>query len=275
MKRAVVAATVLGALLVGGAGTGGSTYARWVDQVKQGSSSVLSGSMGFTAAAAPASLSVGRGTSGSTVVTVTDTSQGKNLVQRVTPTVAATNGVSASLVTRSGGSCTSTAQGPVALTPSQAFSTCVSVSVPQGTVAGSATVTVTLNGAQVRGGSATGWTFGPRTVSIPVTITGSVPAAPVLTCASGSGSSTGYTFSWPAVTDATGYTVHRSDTTNTDAAFGQVASQAATSWTALVGGSQTSYVRVKAVNAAGSSAYSNTLRLIKTTGNVTCSEVTP
>jgi hypothetical protein len=270
VNRIDVVATVLGAFLLGGVGTG-ATYARWVDQAPLPPSSARSGAMSFTASALPAALSVARGTTTTSQVTVADTSQGKNLVQRITPAVAATNGVTASLVTRSGGSCTTTVQAPVALTPSQSFTTCVNVTVPSGTTASSATVNVTLTGAQVRGSTVAGWTSGPQVVSIPVTITGNAPTAPVITC--GSSSNNQQVINWTAVSGANGYEVLRSPVQ--DSGYVSLSTVTASTYTYAPTGNETNYFRVRATNVGGSSAFSNTLRITRSGSTVTCTAVTP
>jgi hypothetical protein len=265
VNRIAVVAVVLGAFLLGGVGTG-ATYARWVDQAPLPSSSAGSGAMSFTAAAAPASLSVARGTTATTQVTVTDTSQGKNLVQRVTPTVAATNGVTASLVTRSGGSCTTTAQAAVALTPTQSFSTCVNVTVPSGTTASSATATVTLNGAQVRGSTVAGWTSGPRTVTLQIAIT---DAAPIVSCGVGVTPAPAYRFTWTGT--GSSYRVYRSSSSSTG--FTQVATTTGTSYTETTQAqNQIWYFRVTQVTGSTESAPSNTIRVDRSgnSNNYTC-----
>ena len=187
--RTLFVVAVVGALLVGGATTG-STHASWVDQANRAAHAVGSGQMSRTGASVPSSLSVVKGQTGSTKVTATNSSSAaaKNLVQRITPTVSLTTapamagGVSATLTTTTvGGSCTSTAQGPVSPSAGNSVVFCANVSATSAATATAATVTITLTGQQLRNGSPQGWT-GSQTVVIPVTVTTPTPATPVLAC---------------------------------------------------------------------------------------------
>lgn len=262
--RIPFAAAVVGVLLVGGATTGG-THASWSSQRTLPAQHVQSGSMTSTGVASPAAVTVNRAASTTVDVTVTDGSEGKNLVQQVTPTVTATAG-SASLVTKAAGACTTTAQPAVDLVPSGTFTTCVRYTAPA-TTATTATITVTLNGRQKRGGVLTGWTAPARTVTIPVTITQPVPvpAAPVITCVGANHNG----FQWAAVAGAEDYSVFTS--TGPAGPYTQVgADQTTRSHLPNVQGQSTTHWRVRANNASGASAFSNTLRITRNGSNYTC-----
>lgn len=263
--------TVVGALLVGGATTGG-TNASWVSQKPLGASRVTAGSMSSGGTASPSALTVNRAASGTVDVLVSDSSAGKNMMQRVTPSVTATVGT-ATLVTKAGGACTTTAQSAVDLAPAASFTTCVRYTAPDST-ASSATITVTLTGRQVRAGNLAGWSAAP-TLTIPVTINQpQQPVTPTITC--GSFQSNGvFSFGW---TDRSGesYTVHRSTTTNADASYSVVTTSASTPYQATVA-EGTSYWRVKSATTT-SSGFSNTLRLVRNgngSNSIVCTPVTP
>ena len=262
---------VVGALLAGGATTG-TTHAAWTSEAIHQGTSVSSGSMGFDPSASPASLTVTRGTTATVRITVTDTStaSAKNLVQRITPVLGGglPSGVTSSLSTLQSGACSGGAQDAVSLTPGQAFTTCLHVTASASTTATSATATVTFSGAQLQGGTPRGWTAPTRTVSVPVTITAPL-AAPTIRCAGATQS----TLTWPAVSGATGYVVTSSPTQT--GSYGDVATQASTSYTATLSGQSTTYWRVRATNTSSTSAPSNTLRITRTGNSYSCLAVTP
>jgi hypothetical protein len=269
--RAVLLVAVVGALLVGGATTG-TTLASWRDQAGAASGSVASGSMALTAASTPATLSVARGTTGTTLVTVSDASsaQAKNLVQRLTPTVTGTlpSGVSATLTTRSGSTCTSTVQGAVTTGPSGSFVTCLNVSVASGATATSATVTVSVAGRQLRGGTPAGWTATDRTVTVPVTV---FTAPPVISCL-WQGGSLYVTWATAAGTTYTGY--YATSQAGPYTSFGAVTAPLPMT----VSPNSSFYVRVTASAGGQPSGYSNTLLLARGQGGQstpTCTPVTP
>src|SRR3954464_9178650 len=91
MSRIPFVAAVVGALLIGGATTGG-THAKWVKAQPLASSTASSGSMDFTLGSPStlANLNKVAGSEGQATFVVTDTSVGKNLVQRITATISGT-----------------------------------------------------------------------------------------------------------------------------------------------------------------------------------------
>ena len=261
---------VVGALLVGGATTG-STRASWQDQEPLAASSVSSGRLTF-AATSPAGVSLTR-TAGSTATTsfvVDDTSLGKTLQQRITATVASTpTGVTATV----GTSCPGASSVQINTTPTAADVT-LCVRVVSSPTATPGNVTLALGGVQR---PTAGWTTPSVQVSVPVTVP-VPPSPPDLSCG-GFVNNGNHTFTWTAVSGET-YTVYRSTTTNADPSFTTVpAPPAHTSpYTAAMPNSSTRFWRVRATNSAGTSTWSNTIRLQRT-GNGSnrhfCSEVTP
>lgn len=102
--------------------------------------------------------------------------------------------------------------------------------------------------------------------TLSVSTASGVPNPPTIDCTSATPSGQ-RTLTWQPVTGATGYRVFRSTTTNADASYTQVGiDQTATTYSAGVNGNQTHYYRVMAINTAGVSAFSNTLKLIRGTG---------
>jgi len=270
-SRILLRVAVVGALLVGGATTA-STRASWTDQANLASSSVSSGTMSLAASAAPATLSVAKGSSATSVITVGDTSSpaAKNLVQRITPAVTGTlpAGVTATLTTRSGGTCTGTAQSPVTTTPGGSLTTCLNVTVANSATATSATVTVGVTGQQMRAGSPAGWSTPTQTVSVPVSITGgSAPSAPVISCGAYVANGT-YSITWTAASGVT-YSAHRATGTNTDAGYTSVTTSATSPYPATVATGVTTFWRLRATNASGTSGWSNTIQLTRSGNGAT------
>ena len=260
-RRFPLYVAVVGALLVGGASTG-TTGATWTDQRSLAVSSVSSGAMAFTTTT-PGGVTVPRTAAGSatTGFVVDDTSAGKNLRQRITAQVASTpGGVTATV----GTSCPGAASVQVDTSPTAADVT-LCVRVASSTTAVSGTVTVQVSGAQLP----SGWTTPGSTVSVPVTVSASVPAAPSIGCTGPNQNG----FSWAAVAGATGYSVTTS-TTQTGT-YSEVVAQTQTSYLPTVGGNTTTFWRVRATSASGSSAASNTLRITRSGSGYTCTAVTP
>ena len=266
-SRIPLIAAVVGALLVGGATTG-TTHASWVDQAPLNGRSVASGRLSYTATT-PAGVAVDKvaGSTADTTFVLDDTSLGKNLSQRITATVSGTpTGVTASI----GTSCPGAGSVSVDTTPTSPDRT-LCVRVTSSTTAVSGNVTVSLSSAQR---PVAGWTTPTITRTIPVTVTTPAPSAPTLAC--GSPATNSHSFTWAAASGATSYTVFRSNTTNADASYSAVLTgTTATSYTAAMSNNQTSYFRVKAVNGSGSSAYSNTVRIVRSGQSVGCALVTP
>lgn len=273
MSRIPLTAAVVGALLVGGATTG-VTRASWTDQRQLHAHGATAGSMSFTATS-PGAVSVDK-VSTSTAETsfvLDDTSAGKNLQQRITATIATTPaGITATV----GTSCASATTASVAVdtTPTSPDQS-LCVRVMSSTTAVSGTVTINLLGAQ----QPTGWSTPLVSRSFQVTANdGAPPAAPMLAC--GTFQSNGvFSFAWPTLSGVT-YTVYRSTTTNADASFSVVpAPPAHTSpYSAALANPSTTFWRVKATNPAGTSGWSNTVRLTRTgngNGNHVCALVTP
>ena len=261
-SRTLLLAAVVGVLLVGGATTGG-THASWVSRANLQPTGVASATMGLAATAAPATLSVERGSSATTRVTVNDTSStaARNLRQRVTPTLTGTlpSGVTATLATATANGCAATAQGAVDLAPGGSFTTCLTVSASASAAVPTATLNVTYAGAQVRGTTVAGWTTAAQTVTVPVTI---VVVEPALACSPGNASWQGsYTFSWSAVTSASSYRVYAA--TSQNGAYSLVATVpgSQTQTTTTLDFLETSFMRVTAVVGGTESARSNAIRL--------------
>ena len=268
ISRIPLIAAVVGALLVGGATTG-VTHASWTGQRHLQAHQVSAGSMSFTATS-PGAVTVNK-VSGSTAETsfvLDDTSAGKNLVQRITATVAsAPTGVTATV----GTSCTTTAASAFVDTTPTSLNQTLCVKVTSSPTAVSGTVTLNISGAQ----RPTGWATPVITRTFTVTVnSGTAPAAPTLVC--GTSTTNSHTFPWAPVVGATSYNVYRSNTTNADASYALAQNVLTPSYLASFSGNQTSFFRVKAVSATGlESAYSNTLRVVRSGSTVTCTAVTP
>jgi hypothetical protein len=270
MPRPALVAAAAGALLVGGAVTGG-TSASWTGSAALAEHSVAAGAITLTPTPAATSLTVERGQTATTLVQVADTSTGRNLVRQVRASVAGTNGVATALHTAVGGACTTTPQGTV--TTGQSFGTCVSVTVPSASTATSSDVTLTLVGEQVQRGVVTGWT---RTVTVPISVTirqsPQVPVRPSLTCGLRSGNNV--PVGWTTVEGET-YTV---EVSTTSATSGFASAPGANPYVAVMGTNNThKYVRVKSTVGSASSAYSNVVRVSQANGasSITCGEVSP
>ena len=261
-RRVPFLVAVVGVLLVGGAATG-TTGATWTGQQQLSSNAVGSGAMSFTTTT-PAGVTVLRTatSSATTSFVLDDTSNGKNLRQRVTAQVAGTpTGVTATV----GTSCPGAASVQVDTTPTSADVT-LCVRVASSLTAVSGTVTLNVSGAQ----QPSGWSTPVSTVSVPVTVsTATAPAAPVLSC----NSPTQNGFRWAAVTGAVDYVVTSSSSQT--GPYTDVVTQTQLSYLPTLGGNTTTFWRVRATNAAGSSAASNTVRLTRTGNSYTCATVTP
>lgn len=274
MSRIPLVATVVGALLIGGATTGG-TFASWSNQRQLHAHGVQSGQLSFTATS-PGAVAVDQtaGYTADSTFVLDDTSVGKNNRQRITASVA---GTPAGITARIGTSCASATTASVAVdtTPTSADqSLCVRVTVDMPTTAVSGNVTVTISGAQ----RPTGWSTPSTMLQVPVTVTPAVstPVAPVISC--GAFQSNGnYSFTWTAL-DGLTYSVHRSTGPNLDGSFATVTATGNSPYTASLANPSTTFWRVKATNAAGTSGWSNTLRLARD-GNginsIDCDAVTP
>ncbi|WP_432476790.1 hypothetical protein [Nocardioides sp. GXQ0305] len=211
-RRVPLFVAVVGALLIGGATTG-TTRASWVDQGNLQAARVSSGTMGLAGSATPAGISVDRGSSATTLVTVSDTSStaARNLRQRMTPSLTGSlpSGVTASLTTSNGSNCGTASQGPVDLNPGGSTTMCVTVTASSSTAATSANVNVAFSGAQVRGGTVAGWTTPQQTVTIPVSIAANL----MLSCGGSVNPGPQYRLTWNDV-DADAYVVYRSSNPN-------------------------------------------------------------
>ena len=283
MSRIPFVAAVVGALLIGGATTGG-THASWVSTAQlSGKStagySVKSGNIGLTAPsnAAFASNFGKSGPAQTTTFTVTDNSAGKNLKQQVTASVSQPSGftvtVGATCAAATSASATSANNiGPAPTTKTTTF--CVKATPGSGAVTGS--ITVTLDGQQ----KPAGWTAPSQQFTIPVTVNAPAPTAPTLSCSPGRQNNNDFAFSWSAVTGATGYTVYVAGA-NADANYGPVTGMPTTSTSLTVNGFTDNvdrFYRVKVTTASGTSGYSNTIKITRTgngSGNFNCSGVTP
>ena len=259
-------AAVVGALLVGGATTGG-THASWSSQRQLAAHSVSSGQMGYTATT-PGGVTVTRvaGATADTTLVLDDTSVGKNLGQRITATVGSTpTGVTATV----GTTCPGAASVSVDTTPTSADQT-LCVRVTSSTTAVSGNVTLTLSSAQR---PVAGWTTAAITRTVPVTVD-----AQGLTC-SAQTTRDNRSFSWAPVTGATGYTVSISNTLTggytTAATYGSATAQHQVTFTTV----QARFYRVTASTASGTTAIPGAIRMERLgnngNSNMTCEVVTP
>lgn len=251
-------AAVVGALLVGGA-TAGGTNASWRDQRTLDAHTVSSGQMSYTAST-PGGVTVNRtaGATADTTLVLDDTSAGKNLGQRITATVGATpSGVTATV----GTTCHGAASVTVDTTPTSADQT-LCVRVTSSTTAVSGSVTVNLSSAQR---PSAGWTTPVISRSVAVTVIAPVPApsAPVLTC---NATATGFT--WPAVSGATSYAVHRS--TASGGTYTVDSSDATSPHLPTLNGQSTTFFKVTAGNAGGTSGFSNILKIVRDGNKYSC-----
>lgn len=208
-SRIPLIVAVVGALLIGGATTG-STRASWTDQVVQAGDGITAGKIGFTRSLNKASFAVNKttATTDTVEITVTDESLGKNMVQRITPTVTPGAGVTAVLRTRVSGSCTATTQLAVNLSPGGQFTTCVVVTVDPTTTLTASSVTVALESRQMRGGSPAGWRAPTQTFDIPVAIAQASNAPRSLTCTGDNVTSATLTWQAPASGSPTSYELY-------------------------------------------------------------------
>ncbi len=299
--RTVLASTVVGALLVMGAVTGG-THATWRDAASASTGTARSGvlAVGFPGPASGSwSAPLVRGTAVAAATTVVNDSaaNSKNLrvqlhLDAVTSSNAALDGVLQVNARRVTGSCTAAGSGfktvgagytPTAistanLTSGQQVTLCLTLllpaSAPQSAGGQSATLTFTVRGQQTRAGAAMGWRT-TRTATAPVS-TAAIPDAPVLSCGSRSSSST-YSLSWSAVSAATSYTVYRASSNN-DASYDELTTTSSQTATITLSSNGTRYYRVTATGAGGESDFSNTLKLVRqgnSNNNFECTGVSP
>jgi hypothetical protein len=270
MSRIPFVAAVVGALLIGGATTGG-THATWVNAQSLAASTAKSGSMDFTLGAPSTLAAINAGSEGQTTFVVTDTGVGKKLVQRITATVASTPaGVSAFVAT---GSTCGGSTAPAAFadkTPSDASRTqtyCVRVMSTATAVSGNVTLSVT--GAQ----RPSGWSVAAKTVTIPVTITQPAPPAPALVCSGTSSDPNARTFTWTSVGSGATYQVYRQApgaTTFTPL----TPTQSATTFTETnLGANLTSLFKVKSILNGVESIFSSTVTISRNgnSANYNCS----
>jgi hypothetical protein len=267
MSRIPFVAAVVGALLIGGATTGG-TFASWKVAATQTGDSVTAGRIGFTHSESKTSFSLNKGTPAVTdtlEVTVTDQSLGKNMVQRIRPTITWGTGVSSAVAKKKiSGSCSLTDQGDENLSPNGTFTMCVTATVDSTTSLTSSTVTVTLASQQMRGAIASGWSAPTQSYTIPVAISQPVAsAAPTLVCGTAASSAS---FSWAAVTGATSYSIWQSVTNASDASYVSLGN-GTSPYSPSITADGTTYWRAKSVNASGPSVFSNTLKIVRTTNN--------
>lgn len=256
--RITFVAAVVGALLVGGATTGG-THASWSSQRQLAAHSVSSGQMGYTATT-PGGVTVTRvaGATADTTLVLDDTSVGKNLGQRITATVGSTpTGVTATV----GATCSGATSVSVDTAPTSADQT-LCVRVTSSTTAVSGNVTLTLSSAQR---PVAGWTTAAitRTVAVTVNAPVPVPSAPTITC---NAAQTG--FSWPAVSGATTYSVHRS--TLVGGTYSVESSDATSPYVPSLNGQSTTFFKVAASNAGGTSSFSNVIKIVRDGNRYTC-----
>ena len=248
---------MVGALLAGGATTG-TTRASWTDAAVLPPTAVDSGRMGFAVAPPTAVPSLAPdGSPGTTTLTVTDTSAGKNLTQRITATVTGRPpGVTATIGTSCGAATQPSAS--VDRGPGGMATLCLKV-VASGTAA-SGDVTVDLSGAQLP----SGWSSPPRTVTVPITV--EQPATtPTIRCGT-EVSGVGHSFEWDAVPGVTSYSIYQA--TSANGPFGApLAVGSGLSHTAVLPTkNDTLYFRITAVVGGVESTPSNVLR-VRRNGN--------
>ncbi len=218
MSRIPLVATVVGALLVGGATTGG-TFASWTYQRPLHANGVQSGQLSFTATS-PGAVAVEQtaGNTAESTFVLDDTSTGKNNQQRITASIV---GTPAGITAKIGTSCATATSASVAVdtTPTSANQT-LCVKVTSSTTAVSGDVTVSLSGAQLP----TGWSTPTSIVSLPV----HVAAGMVLSCAESQKDPARIRVTWGDI-GAGSYTVYRAE--NTDGPWTPRAVVAGTSYT--------------------------------------------
>jgi hypothetical protein len=144
-------------------------------------------------------------------------------------------------------------------TPSSADVT-LCVRVASSLTAVSGTVTLQVSGAQ----QPSGWTTPVSTVSVPVTVTTGVPTAPSVTCTGPNQNG----FGWTAVSGANDYTIASSTAQN--GTYADLVTQTQTQYLPTVSGQSTTFFRVRANNAAGSSPVSKTVRITRSGSSYTC-----
>lgn len=260
MSRIPFVAAVVGALLIGGATTGG-THAKWVNSQNLAASSTSTGSMNFTLGSPttlPALDKVGTSEGQATFV-ATDTSVGKTLVQRITATIGTTpTGVNAFVAT--GATCAgiTTTSAFVDKSPSDATRTqtyCVRVVSSSTAVSGN--VTLNLTGAQ----RPTGWSIAAKTVTIPVTIN----SGAILTCGTQT-TKDQFPITWTNPSGATASVVQLKDTNGT---FNDVANTSAAgsprTYTVTQNSAGSWVYRIKFTG--GSTAVSNTVTVTHDNNN--------
>lgn len=268
--RIPLVAAVVGALLVGGATTGG-TYASWSSQRQLTAHSVSSGQMSYTATT-PAGVTVSRvaGATADTTLVLDDTSAGKKLVQRITATVGATpTGVTATV----GTSCPGAATTSVDTTPTSADQT-LCVRVTSSTTAVSGNVTINLSSAQR---PVAGWTTAAITRQVPVTVTDPGPSAPSgLSCnggTTGSNGGTGVRLTW-TLNGSTSYKIYQAlfATPDTFTVVGTPGSSTSTFTTTGFAQNEVRYYRITGLQGASESMPSATLRVDRNgnSNNFTC-----
>jgi hypothetical protein len=262
MSRIPFVAAVVGALLIGGATTGG-THASWVRSAPLSSTSVASGSMGYTATN-PAGVTVTKvaGSVADTSITVHDTSVGKNLKQRITASITGKpSGVTATVSTSCG-----SGNVYVDSTPGAADQT-FCVRVTSSTTAVDGNVTVSLSSAQM---PSPGWTTAAITRSVAVTVNQPVnPGTPSLACAAAR-SGNDWSVSWSTISGET-YMAEIS-TTSATAGFGAPFSVTSPYLVTMGANNTTKWLRVKAFVGPTGSSYSNVVRVTQGTGasSMTC-----
>jgi hypothetical protein len=204
---------------------------------------------------------------GTATFVITDSGAGKNLVQRITATIAsAPSGITAYVAagaTCSGISSTSdfVDKRPSDSSRSQTF--CVRVISSATAVSGN--VTLNVAGAQ----QPAGWGVATKTVTIPATINASAtPVTPTLTCGTRNGNDQPVV--WTAISGET-YQAEVS-TTSATAGFGPATSATSPFLVTMGTNNTTKWVRVKAFVGSSGSSYSNVIKVAQGNGasSITC-----
>jgi hypothetical protein len=221
-----------------------------------------------------ASLSNTAGSEGAATFVATDSGVGKNLVQRITATIAsAPTGVTAYVAAGSTCSGTTTTSAFADKSPSDAARTqtyCVRVVSSSTAVPGNVTLNVT--GAQ----RPSGWSVLAKTVTIPVTITQAAPAAPALVCSATNSDPNARTFTWTSVGSGATYQVYR-QAPGASTFTALTPTQSTTTFTETnLGANLTSLFKVKSILNGVESVFSSTVTISRNgnSANYNCS-VTP
>ncbi len=276
IPRLALAASVVGALLIGSAVTG-TTSASWVNQAGMSSSAVRAGTMGLGTPAAATTvtpaLTQSATSSGTSTFSVTDSGTGKHLVQRVTATITGRPAGVAALI-QVGDACAAGGAAAVFIDrrpADQSHTTTFCVRVTSSPTATTGNVTIAVTGQQ----QPTGWSNGPRLVTIPVPVTPTVQP-PTITCSANQSDPNARTFTWSSAGAQATYQLYRRGPGETDFSTVGSATSVRTYTETALGNSQTSSFRIKTMQGTQPSEFSSTVTITRNgnSNNYNCS-VTP